>query len=455
MRVVALLLGSVLVFACSGGAVGSQGPKGDTGSAGPKGDKGADGSPGPQGDTGLAGLPGEHGAVGATGPTGPQGPKGDTGSAGTNGAPGTNGQAGGSVTVVALAAGADENCPSGGSKLTGPDGKVTYACTGASVSAIATLGPNDANCPHGGVQYQTGGGQNQYVCNGADGASGGTGATGPKGVDGTNGTNGADGINGAPGMNGTNGMNGAPGANGMNGAPGANGMNGAPGSNGVSVIAIAIPNNPQAPDSNCPTGGTKLTAGDGTVTYACNGAPGVPTGAIMPFAGSVAPAGWLLCDGSALDTTQYAALFAAIASTYGAPDGSHFLLPDLRGRAAVGAGAGAGLTARALGASLGEEAHVLTAAELAPHSHNGSGTTGAGNSKFYRNVYDGLGNGSASNHQVGWAGGPPYADHNDPNWSNSDHTHNYSFTTDGGNGLSGAAHNTMPPGLVLNYIIKT
>lgn len=62
-----------------------------------------------------------------------------------------------------------------------------------------------------------------------------------------------------------------------------------------------------------------------------------PTGAILAFAGSAAPAGWLLCDGSAVSRTAYAALFAAIATAYGAGDGtSTFNLPDLRGRTAVG-----------------------------------------------------------------------------------------------------------------------
>ena len=63
----------------------------------------------------------------------------------------------------------------------------------------------------------------------------------------------------------------------------------------------------------------------------------VPPGAIMAFGGSAAPAGWLLCDGSAVSRTTFAALFAAISTAYGSGDGSTtFNLPDLRGRAAVG-----------------------------------------------------------------------------------------------------------------------
>lgn len=44
---------------------------------------------------------------------------------------------------------------------------------------------------------------------------------------------------------------------------------------------------------------------------------------------------WLLCDGSSLLRTGYAELFSVIGTTYGAVDGTHFSLPDLRGRVAV------------------------------------------------------------------------------------------------------------------------
>lgn len=53
-------------------------------------------------------------------------------------------------------------------------------------------------------------------------------------------------------------------------------------------------------------------------------------GAVIAFAGSTSPTGWLLCDGSAVSRTDYAALFAVIGTTYGAGDGtSTFNLPNL------------------------------------------------------------------------------------------------------------------------------
>lgn len=56
---------------------------------------------------------------------------------------------------------------------------------------------------------------------------------------------------------------------------------------------------------------------------------GLTPGFIAPFAGSTAPAGWLVCDGSAVSRTTYAKLFAVIGTTYGEGDGnSTFNLPQ-------------------------------------------------------------------------------------------------------------------------------
>ncbi|MDP4146592.1 MAG: phage tail protein, partial [Bacillota bacterium] len=51
------------------------------------------------------------------------------------------------------------------------------------------------------------------------------------------------------------------------------------------------------------------------------------------FAMSTAPSGWLKANGAAVSRTNYASLFAAIGTTFGAGDGSTtFNLPDLRGQ---------------------------------------------------------------------------------------------------------------------------
>ena len=79
------------------------------------------------------------------------------------------------------------------------------------------------------------------------------------------------------------------------------------------------------PSTNTPLNATNLNA---TINL---------TGFIQMFAGSTAPTGWLLCDGSAVSRTTYADLYAVIGTTYGSGNGSTtFNLPDLRGRVGVG-----------------------------------------------------------------------------------------------------------------------
>ena len=57
----------------------------------------------------------------------------------------------------------------------------------------------------------------------------------------------------------------------------------------------------------------------------------IPPASVLPYAGGSAPEGWLLCDGSAINRTTYAALFAAIGTSHGSGDGSTtFNLPDYR-----------------------------------------------------------------------------------------------------------------------------
>ena len=71
------------------------------------------------------------------------------------------------------------------------------------------------------------------------------------------------------------------------------------------------------------------------------------TGMIASFATATPPTGWLVANGAAVSRTTFAALFAAVGTTWGAGDGSTtFNLPDLREAAPVGIGTrGAGAAA--------------------------------------------------------------------------------------------------------------
>ena len=72
---------------------------------------------------------------------------------------------------------------------------------------------------------------------------------------------------------------------------------------------------------------------DGTVTWLIQPTSVAPTGVVQAFAGRTTPQGWLLCDGSAVSRTDYAALYAVIGTTYGAGNGSTtFNLPNLTDR---------------------------------------------------------------------------------------------------------------------------
>lgn len=105
----------------------------------------------------------------------------------------------------------------------------------------------------------------------------------------------------------------------------------------------------------------------------------VPTGFIGPYAGGTVPNGWVLCDGRQLSRVDYKALFDVTGTTWGVGDGSTtFNVPDSRGRALIGSGTGSGLTARALGATVGEETHALITAELPAHAHDLTTSSGAG-----------------------------------------------------------------------------
>lgn len=86
------------------------------------------------------------------------------------------------------------------------------------------------------------------------------------------------------------------------------------------------------------TTGQVLTIVGGIPTWATSP---VPVGVLLPYGGSSTPTGFLLCDGSAVSRATYAALFAAIGTSYGTGDGTTtFNLPNTSGRTFIGAGTG-------------------------------------------------------------------------------------------------------------------
>lgn len=150
----------------------------------------------------------------------------------------------------------------------------------------------------------------------------------------------------------------------------------------------------------------------------------VPAGVATAFAGSSAPTGWLICDGTSLARSgMYANLFAAIGTTYGSVDGTHFTLPDLRGYTVYGYKSSDTNfdTLNTPSVYVGEKTHTLTVGELAAHTH----TITLGNA----------GGGAISSLQ-------------------SQSTYSSTQTQTSSSNGSGTAHNNMPPYRVMNWIIK-
>ncbi len=191
-------------------------------------------------------------------------------------------------------------------------------------------------------------------------------------------------------------------------------------------------------------GSGTITIG-GTSTGAVSIPSLVPPGSMVAYAGSSAPTGWLLCFGQSVLRTDYPALFTAIGVTFGSVDGTHFTLPDMRGRVAagvdnmggsaanrLGSGATGGITGSAvLAASGGQQSHTMTSSELVAHTH------GAGSFKVTipTNVTTGASAGLSNTTDAG---------------TSTD----ISVTGTSDSTGSTTAFNTVAPTLVLNYIIK-
>lgn len=92
-------------------------------------------------------------------------------------------------------------------------------------------------------------------------------------------------------------------------------------------------------------------------------------GEIRLFGFTRVPNGWLACNGQPLSISQFQTLYAIIGTTYGGDGQQTFMVPDLRGRVAIGFGQGGGLPAYTIGQAGGEEGHTLTELEMPTHSH--------------------------------------------------------------------------------------
>lgn len=88
-------------------------------------------------------------------------------------------------------------------------------------------------------------------------------------------------------------------------------------------------------------------------------------GEIIQYAGTSVPAGYMVCDGSAILRSEYSELFSIIGATYGAGDGSTtFNLPDLSEKVCMGPS-----QSHALGSTGGTDSVTLSSVDIPSHSH--------------------------------------------------------------------------------------
>ena len=92
------------------------------------------------------------------------------------------------------------------------------------------------------------------------------------------------------------------------------------------------------------------------------------SGMMVAYAGSMAPNGWLLCDGSSYLSNTYPYLYAVIGNVYGGSGGT-FNVPDMRGRVSVGLKSGDTYFG-SLGNQYCEERHLLTGPESGIQAHD-------------------------------------------------------------------------------------
>jgi len=102
---------------------------------------------------------------------------------------------------------------------------------------------------------------------------------------------------------------------------------------------------------------------------------------IRIFGFNFAPKSWANCSGQLVSIAQNTALFSLLGTTYGGNGQTTFALPDLRGRAPIHWGQGAGLSPVTLGQFSGEENHTLLTTEMPMHNHTFQATTAAATKK--------------------------------------------------------------------------
>ncbi len=185
----------------------------------------------------------------------------------------------------------------------------------------------------------------------------------------------------------------------------------------------------------------QITSGNSIVSsVVIPSSPLMPSGTVLDFAGSVAPVGFLLCDGSAVSRSTYSDLFSAVGTIWGVGDGSTtFNLPNFNGRTTIGSGtytdAVDGSVTRSIAQTVGAASHVLTLPQIPSHNHGGGNHTHA----IHGLQNQGVNPGNADDLEQG------------NTFLRNTEASGTIITTQGG----GLSHNNMQPSAVVLKMIKT
>jgi microcystin-dependent protein len=206
-----------------------------------------------------------------------------------------------------------------------------------------------------------------------------------------------------------------------------------------------------------------MTVADSTASQTAGAAsPLMPSGVILPYAGSTSPSGWLACDGTAYNQADYPTLFAALGSTYNtqvnpttgaawaAPSAGQFRVPDMRGLFLRGEGTASGGDAVSVG---GHQVQKTAKNGLGNASSSLSGNTGAiNNNHTHTAMRAGIANGGWIGSGSAGAGQVGFVDTAQTSSDIQSHTHATTGTA-AAQTISGD-NETRPANRGVRYIIK-
>lgn len=176
-----------------------------------------------------------------------------------------------------------------------------------------------------------------------------------------------------------------------------------------------------------------------------------PTGSIIAYIMPTSPYGWLICDGSEINRSQFQSLFNVIGTTFGEGDGIYtFNLPDYRGAFLRGAGNNGNTNHN--GPSLNQSQND----NLGTHNHRATSTVSdSGHSHTQTTINDDFNN-TGGNYGGNYTtpSYPSYDNGLNKTWTNTINSSVTNITVSTTTDLCGNSVETRPYNYGINWIIK-